>query len=63
MENEEKIMKILYKNFFDHILILEKNNNEYILIYNSNNNMTLNESNESIESTDRKDLLKLRKNY
>ena len=63
LENDEKIMKILYKNFFDHILILEKNNNEYILIYSSNNNMIVNENNESFESTDRKDLLKLRKNY
>ena len=62
LENDEKIMKILYKNFFDHILILEKNNNEYILIYNSNNNMIANENNESIEDTDRKDLLKLGKN-
>ena len=63
LENDEKIMKILYKNFFDNILILEKNNNEYILIYNSNNNMKVNENNESIEDTDRKDLLKLNKNY
>jgi hypothetical protein len=63
LENDEKIMKILYKNFFDHILILEKNNNEYILIYSSNNKMISNKNNDSTEDTDRKDLLKLKQNY
>jgi hypothetical protein len=62
LENDKKIMKILYKNYFDHIIILEKNNNEYILIYNSNNNIIENEINESTEDTDRKDLLKLKQN-
>jgi len=63
LENDEKIMKIIYNNYFDHILILEKNNNEYILIYNSNNNdFETNDYKESSEDTDRKNLLKLKQN-
>jgi len=64
LENDDKIMKIIYNKYFDHILILEKNNNEYILIYNSNNNeMVINDNNNSTDDTDRKDLLKLKQNY
>ena len=59
LEENDKIMKILYKYFLNHILILEKNNNEYILIFDSNNNLRINEINESNKETERKDLLKL----
>jgi hypothetical protein len=63
LENDDKIMNILYNNIFEYILILEKNNNEYILIYSSNNKMFSNKNNDSTEDTDRKDLLKLKQNY